>query len=199
GAKKSLEYALQAVRMDPSWALAYSGLANSYVSASLLEAVRPNEGMPQARLAAQKALQSDPDIAEAHVALAYVLTMFDFDHAGAYREYRRAIELSPGSSEAHRSYASYLANVGRADEAVAEIRLAHQLDPMSFWVTRDVGRILYECRRYDEALVALQEASEMNPNSAVLYNWLSWTYDKKGMIQESVEMDLKDEAVSGMS
>jgi predicted Zn-dependent protease len=92
-----------------------------------------------------------------------------------------------------------LANVSRSDEAISEVRLTHQLDPMSFWVSRDVGRILYQCRRYDEALVALQEASELNPNSEVLYNWLSWTYDKKGMIPDSVEMDLKHEAVSGAS
>jgi TolB-like protein/Flp pilus assembly protein TadD len=199
GARKSLEYSLQAVRIDPDWALAYSGLASSYVSAALLGAVPPNEALPQAKSAAQKALQLDPDIAEAHVALANVLTMFDFNQAAAHGEFKRAIELSPGSSEPHRAYATYLANVGRSNEAISEVRLAHQLDPMSFWVSRDVGRILYECRRYDEALEALREASEMNPNSPVVYNWLSWTYDKKGMIPESVEMDLKDEAVSGVN
>jgi TolB-like protein len=199
GAKKSLEYSLQAVRVDPAWGLAYSGLANSYVSAGLLGAVRPNEAMPQAKLAAQKALQLDPNIDLAHVALANVLTMFDFNHAAAEAEYRRAIELSPGSSEAHRSYANYLANMGRSHEAISEVQLAHQLDPLSFWVTRDVGRILYECRRYDEALDALQKAVEMNPNSPVVYNWLSWTYDKKGMMPESVDMDLKNLAVGGVS
>jgi TolB-like protein len=199
GARKSLEYSLQAVRIDPEWALAYSGLANSYVSAALLAAVPPNEALPQAKLAAQKALQLDPDIAEAHVALGNVLTMFDFNQAAADREFKRAIELSPGSSEPHRAYATYLANVGRSNEAISEVKLAHQLDPLSFWVSRDVGRILYECRRYDEALEALREASEMNPNSPILYNWLSWTYDKKGMIPESVEMDLKDEAANGVS
>jgi TolB-like protein/Tfp pilus assembly protein PilF len=198
GARKSLEYSLQAVRIDPDWALAYSGLASSYVSAALLGEVRPNEGLPQAKSAAQKALQLDPEIAEAHVALANVLMMFDFNQAAADDEFKRAIELSPGSSEPHRAYANYLADVGRSNEAISEVRLAQQLDPMSFWVSRDVGRILYECRRYDEALVALREASEMNPNSPVVYNWLSWTYDKKGMIPESVEMDLKDEAVGGV-
>jgi tetratricopeptide (TPR) repeat protein len=197
GARKSLEYSLQAVRIDPDWALAYSGLASSYVSAALFAAVPPNEALPQAKSAAQKALQLDPDIAEAHVALANVLTMFDFNQVAADGEFKRAIELSPGSSEPHRAYATYLANVGRPNEAISEVRLAYQLDPMSFWVSRDVGRILYECRRYDEALEALREASEMNPNSAVVYNWLSWTYDKKGMIPESVQMDLKDEAVHG--
>jgi tetratricopeptide (TPR) repeat protein len=107
--------------------------------------------------------------------------------------------LSASNSDAHRAYASYLADMGRSNEAISEITRARQLDPMSFWVSRDVGRILYESGRYDEALGALREAVEMNPNSPVVYNWLSWTYDKKGMIPESVEMDLKDEAVSGTS
>jgi tetratricopeptide (TPR) repeat protein len=199
GARKSLEYSLQAVRIDPDWALAYSGLAHSYVSAALLDTLQPKEGMPKAKLAAQKSLQLDPGIAEAHVALANVLTMFDYDYAVGELEFKRALELSPSSSDAHRAYATYLANVGRSDQAVSEITLARQLDPMSFWVSRDVGRILYESHRYDEALVALQEASEMNPNSQVIYNWLSWTYDKKGMVPESIEMDLKDEAVNGTS
>jgi TolB-like protein/DNA-binding winged helix-turn-helix (wHTH) protein len=192
GARKSLEYSLQAVRTDPDWAMGYSGLANSYVSASLLGVLPPNEAMPQAKIAAQKALQLNPDIDLAHVALANALTMFDFNHAAAEPEYRRAIALSPGNSETHRSYATYLTNMGRCGDAISEIKLAQQLDPLSFWVTRDVGRILYECRRYDEALEALQKAVEMNPNSPVVYNWLSWTYDKKGMITESVDMDLKD-------
>jgi tetratricopeptide (TPR) repeat protein len=70
---------------------------------------------------------------------------------------------------------------------------------MSFYVSRDVGRIFYEARQYDEALVALQEAAEMNANSPVVYNWLSWNYDKKGLISQSIEMDLKDEAVNATS
>jgi TolB-like protein/Flp pilus assembly protein TadD len=199
GARKSLEYSAQAVSMDPDWALAQSGLADSYVSAALLGVLPPKEAMPKAKLTAQKALQLDPNIAEAHVALGNVFTMFDFEYAAGEREFKRAIELSVNNSDAHRAYASYLANVGRADEAISEITLAHRLDPMSFWVSRDVGRVFYESRRYDEALPALREALEMNPNSPVLYNWLSWTYDKKGMIAESVEMDLKDEAAHGTS
>jgi tetratricopeptide (TPR) repeat protein len=70
---------------------------------------------------------------------------------------------------------------------------------MSFWVSRDVGRMFYEARLYNQAIPALREAAEMNPTSPVVYNWLSWTYDKKGMIQESVEMDLKYEATNGAS
>jgi tetratricopeptide (TPR) repeat protein len=89
--------------------------------------------------------------------------------------------------------------LGRADEAISQIKLARQLDPMSFYVSRDVGRILYDSKRYDEALEALHEAAEMNPSSGVVYNWMSWAYDKKGMTAESVEMDLRSAGNRGAS
>lgn len=197
GARKGLEYSLQATQIDPDWPLAYAGLADSYISASNLSALPPNEVLPKAKLAAEKALQLDPDLAEAHVALGDALESLDFDYSAAKREFERAIELSPSSSYAHQSYSDYLCNLGLTDEAISEIKLARQLDPMSFYVSRDVGRILYEARQYDEALRALQEAAEMSPDSPVVYNWMSWTYDKKGLIPQSVEMDLKDEAANG--
>jgi TolB-like protein/DNA-binding winged helix-turn-helix (wHTH) protein len=199
GVKKSLEYSLQAVQIDPDWALAYAGLAGSYISANYLDALPPQQVWPKAKSAAQKAVQLDPNLSEAHVALGEVLQNSDFDYPAAEREFKRAIELSPSNSHAHQSYADFLASLGRANEALSEIKLAQQLDPMCFWVSRDVGRMFYEARLYDQAVAALREASEMNPASPVVYNWLSWTYDKKGMIQESVEMDLKDEAANGAS
>jgi len=199
GVRKSIEYSLQAVRTDPEWPLAYAGLADSYISADYLNAFPYDEVLPKAKWAAQKALQLDPDLSEAHVVLGELFEGLDFDYPDADREFRRAIELSPSSSHAHQSYADFLANLGRANEAISEMKIARQLDPMSFWVTRDVGRIFYEARRYDEAVTALREASEMNPSSTVLYNWFSWALDKKGMIPESVEMDLKDEACHGAS
>lgn len=199
GVRKSLEYSLQAVQIDPDWPLAYAGLADSYVSAGFLAALPARDVLPKAKSAAEKALQLDAGLSEAHVALGMVLESLDFDYTVAEREFKRAIELSPSASYAHQSYADYLANLGRLNEAISEIKLAQQLDPMSFWVSRDLGRIFYEARRYDEALAALRQASEMNPNSPVVYNWLSWTYDKKGMIPQSVQMDLRDEASHGAS
>jgi len=199
GVKKSLEYSLQAVQIDPNWALAYAGLAGSYISANYVDALPPEEVWPKAKSAAQKALQLDPNLSEAHVALGEVLENSDFNYPAAERELKRAIELSPSNSHAHQSYADFLASLGRANEAISEIKLAQQLDPMCFWVSRDVGRMFYEARQYDQAVAALREAAEMNPTSPVVFNWLSWTYDKKGMIQESVEMDLKDEATNGAS
>jgi TolB-like protein/DNA-binding winged helix-turn-helix (wHTH) protein/Tfp pilus assembly protein PilF len=199
GARKSLECSLQAVQSAPDWALAYSGLADSYISAAFLSALPPNEAMVKAKFAAKKALELDPDLPDAHVALGLILQNFDYDYTSAEREFNRAIEVSPSNSYAHLSYADVLNVVGRSDEAISEIKLAHQLDPMSFWISRDVGRILYQARRYDEALEALRQAADMNPTSGVVYNWMSWVYDKKGEVAQSVELDLKNEENLGAS
>jgi TolB-like protein/DNA-binding winged helix-turn-helix (wHTH) protein/Flp pilus assembly protein TadD len=201
GGRKSVEYSLQAVQLDPQWALGYAGLADSYANASYLNALPVQDILTKAKLAAQKALQLDPDLSEAHVALGEALEDLDFDYPGAGREFRRAIELSPSNAYAHQAYADYLPalGLGRMDEAITEIKLARRLDPMSFYFARDVGRISYLARRYDEALAALGEAAQMNPNAMVVYNWMSWASERKGMIAESVEMDLKDEAANGAS
>jgi TolB-like protein/Tfp pilus assembly protein PilF len=199
GARKAVECSLQAVQSAPDWALAYSVLADAYASAGFLSAIPPNEAMPKAESAARKALELDPDLSEAHTALGWVLSNFYFDYAAGEREFKRAIELGPSSSGAHQGYADLLNGLGRAEEAISEIKLARQLDPMSFFVSRDVGRILYDSKRYDEALEALRQAAEMNPSSGVVYNWMSWAYDKKGMAAQSVEMDLRNEGNRGAS
>jgi len=194
GARKSLEYSQQAVQIDPGDPLAYAGLADSYVNLAFLEALPPNEAMPKAKAAARKALELEPNLSEAHLALGMVLENYEFDWAGAESEFKRAIELSANSSYAHQQYAEYLAGAGRMNEAILEVQLAQKLDPMSFWISRDLGAILYLSRDYDRALEALKQAAEMDLRSPVVYNWMSWAYDKKGMIAESVEMDLRDVA-----
>jgi TolB-like protein/Flp pilus assembly protein TadD len=199
GARKAVECSLQAVQSAPDWALSYSVLADAYASAGFLSAIPPNEAMPKAESAARKALELDPDLSEAHTALGWVLSNFYFDYAAGEREFKRAIELGPSSSGAHQGYADLLNSLGRAEEAISEIKLARQLDPISFFVSRDVGRILYDSKRYDEALEALRQAAEMNPSSGVVYNWMSWAYDKKGMAAQSVEMDLRNDGNRGAS
>ena len=199
GARRAIEFSLQAVQSAPDWALAHSVLADSYATAAFLSAVPPNEAMPKAESAARMALHLDPDLSEAHTALGWVLANFYFDYAAGEREFKRGIELGPSSSYAHQGYADLLNALGRADEAISEIKLACQLDPMSFYVSRDVGRILYDSEKYDEALEALRQAAEMNPASGVVYNWMSWAYDKKGMAALSVENDLRNEGNRGAS
>jgi len=199
GARKSIQSSLEAVRIAPDWAPAYSGLADSYIQAAFLAALPPNEAMPRAKVAARRALELDLDLSEAHVALGWILSNFDYEYSASESEFKRAIELSPSSSYAHQGYADLLNGLGRHDEAISEIKVARQLDPVSFFISRDVGRILYDARRYDEALEALRQAADLSPASGVVYNWMSWVYDKKGMAAQSVEMDLKNAVNRGAS
>jgi TolB-like protein/DNA-binding winged helix-turn-helix (wHTH) protein len=199
GAKKSLEYSQQAVQIDPGDALAYAGLAESYINGENFVLGPTKEVMPKAKEAAEKALELNPDLSEAHVALGMVLSNYDFDWSGAESEFKRAIELSASSSFAHQQYADFLETTGRIKEAISEIRLAQRLDPLSFWISLAVGRTLYVAREYDQALEALRQAADMNPRSPGLYLWMSFAYDKKGMAKESMEMELKRLSILGKS
>ena len=130
--QKALEYFQQAIDRDPNFALAYSGLADTYALLGGPEAggdLPPNEMLPKAKAAALKSLEIDETLAEPHVALAHTKYFYDRDFAGAEREFKRAIELNPNYSVAHHWYAIYLLIVGRQRESLAEIRRAQELDP----------------------------------------------------------------------
>ena len=125
---RSTEYFEQSIAKDPGFALAYAGLADSY----LANAIRsPQDFDPKAKAAATRALELDEDLAEAHAALGAEKADFEYDWPGAEREFKRAIELDPNYAEAHFRYAwSYLTPLGKSDEAIAEMKKALQLDQM---------------------------------------------------------------------
>ena len=110
------------------------------------------------------ALRIDDRLAEAHAALGHIKVQYEYDWAGAEREYQRAIELNPNYVNAHHFYALYLAMMGRFDEGIAEIKRAQELEPFSLFIHTNVGAILYQARRYDEAINQLKRVLEMNPN-----------------------------------
>jgi adenylate cyclase len=181
--RRSLDYFERALAADPSFALAYAGMADSY--ASLAGRMPPDEAYARAKAAALQALQYDESLAEGHVALARILVFHEWDWAGAGREYRRAIELSPSYATARQWYGMYLLHLGQGDEALREIRLAQQLDPLSISVNSDVGRVLYFTRSYDEAVTQWRSILELDPNSADARLYLGLTYLQKGMFQEA--------------
>jgi tetratricopeptide (TPR) repeat protein len=125
GIKKSIEYFQQAIAMDPTHAPAYARLAFSYTLLASLNLILPNEGYPQARVAAMKALEINEENTEAHAALGFTKYLFDWDWAEAEREFKRAIALNPNNEAAHHVYALYLAGMGRLDEATAEMKHVH--------------------------------------------------------------------------
>ena len=182
----SLEYCREAVEKDPRFALAWAELAGTY-SALGLYAMRPRqETYERAKAAAERALALDDTIATAHIALARVKTEYEWDWAGAEREYQRAIALDPDSGRPHQNYGVHLAAVGRTKEAVAEMRRAVELEPMAPIFGANVGWYLYVDHRYGEAEPACRKAIEMDPNYPWGHNCLAAVYLATGRYREAV-------------
>jgi serine/threonine protein kinase/tetratricopeptide (TPR) repeat protein len=188
--KKGYAYFQQAIGLDPNYALAYDGLAYYY---ELVEDLffPVDEVMPKAKAAARKALEIDDNIAESHVEMGAVDTMYDFDWAGAEREFKRAIELSPNYAPAHSYYSWYLIAVGRTEEALAESRRAEELDPLSTEISSFIGWWLYLARRYDEAVKQLGKCLDLDPNYANCYWILGQTYEQQGRFSEALTANAK--------
>jgi serine/threonine-protein kinase len=161
--QKSLDYFNEAIAKDPNYALAYAGLADVYVVISSDWATAPREVNKQAKAAAQKALEIDDSLAEAHTSLASIYHN-EWNWLGAEREFKRAIELNPNYATAHHWYSIYLATVGRFDEAVREGTTAAELDPLSLIISASLGDRLNEARRYEDAANQCRKTLEMDPN-----------------------------------
>jgi TolB-like protein/DNA-binding winged helix-turn-helix (wHTH) protein/Tfp pilus assembly protein PilF len=176
----------RAIEIDPLYARAYAGLADSYELQADRRVMAPREAFPRGEQAARRALELDPASAEAHASLAFARHHFDWDWAGAGAEYRRAIELNPGYPAAHTRYAEYLSNIGRHEEALREIRRAQELDPLSLAVRVNVGRVLFWARRYDEAIQELQKVLAADPGRVFARIHLGLSYEQKRMYPEAV-------------
>ncbi len=189
GLQKSLEYYHQAIERDPNFALAYSGLADSYALLGVPEAgggMPPIEVLPKAKAAALKALEIDETLAEPHASLAHVKYFYDRDFTTAEREFKRAIELNPNYPVAHHWYAIYLSVVGRQREALAEIRRAQDLDPLSLPMNMWLGRILSLAGQLDQAVEQLRKTVELDPNFMLAHHRLGLLYEEKGTYDEAI-------------
>jgi TolB-like protein len=184
GEWKGLDYFQKAIAKDPGYALAYSGVADSYVELGF-GFLSPKEAFPKAKEAAIKALELDPSLAEAHASIAGVKFFNDWDWSGAVNEIRQAIALNPNNASAHRRYASYLAAVGRFDEALKEMERGRDLDPFSIASNFGLGGILYYARRYDDALHQNQRGLEMFPDCFDCYNGIADIYEAQRMFAEA--------------
>jgi serine/threonine protein kinase/TolB-like protein/Flp pilus assembly protein TadD len=186
GLKKGLEYFQQAIRVDPSCALAYSGVADSYGMLGNNAFLPGTEVYPRAKAAALKALELDDSLAEAHASLAQVLFDYDRDRVAALREYEAAIELNPNYATAHHWYALALAWMGRDKEAIREIEQARRLDPLSVRIGANVGLVLYVARQYDRAILELLKTLELEPSDPGVHTLLGQTYLQKRMNREAL-------------
>ena len=182
---KGVKYFEQAIAEDPGYALAYSGLADSYALDLDYRGSPVQEGMERARGEAQKAIELDETLAEAHTSLGWVTFIYDWDWAGAEREFTRAIQLNPHYATARQWHSWFLVAMGRFDEAISEGRIAMELDPASVSIRRSVGWLHYYARQYDAALDHLRRAFTMNPTSEETHRQLGLVYLQKGMYDEA--------------
>ncbi|OGU26264.1 MAG: hypothetical protein A3K13_11280 [Gemmatimonadetes bacterium RIFCSPLOWO2_12_FULL_68_9] len=192
---EAIGYFEQAVAEDPRYALAYTGLADSYALQLDYRSVPVAEGFERAKTYARKALDLDDSLAEAHASLAWALFIYDWDWAGSDREFRRAIELNPRYATAHQWYAFLLASQGRLEEGIIEGHTALELDPASVSVRRSLGWLYFYARRYEQMVYHLSRAVAMNPAAEESYRVLGLAQALAGdlataerVLREAVEM-----------
>jgi TolB-like protein/Tfp pilus assembly protein PilF len=184
--KQAAEFYRQAIEKDPDYALAYSGLAETYVLFSSYDVAAANDSMPQAKAAALRALEIDDSLAEAHTALGFYLSNYEWDRAGSEKEYRRAIELKPNYATAHHWLGADLSNVKRFDDSLVELRRAEELDPLSPIIGTNLGDTLVFARRYDEAIAQYKRTLVRNPNFGYAHRALGWAYGSNGRYPEAI-------------
>jgi len=181
--QKAIDRYQQAIHHDPQFALAYSGIADAYAYLAEFGILAPKQVMPQAKEAAEKAVALDDSLAEAHTSLGTVKLDYERDRDGAQREFRRAMELNPGSAWARHWYAHSLEAQGRLDEAMKEMRAALALDPLSVVIHWDIDAELNYARRYDEALEREKKDLELFPDHPLLQYFEAMSYFLEGDVE----------------
>lgn len=182
---KAVEHFNKAIEIDPAYALAYVGLADTYAEASSA-LLPPAEAMPKARRAAQKALEIDETLAEAHVSMALVIWWHDWNPSGAEREFKRSIELNPNYALAHLYYGEFLSQQERFNESIAEFKRAQELDPLSSDINSMMVRPYFFMRQYDRTIELAKKAIEMDQHYSPAHRSLGYAYEQKGMYEEAI-------------
>jgi TolB-like protein/DNA-binding winged helix-turn-helix (wHTH) protein/tetratricopeptide (TPR) repeat protein len=186
GVRKGIDYFEQATRIDPNYAVAYAGLAESYIVLNGHRFLPPTQAFPKVHAAALKALELDESLAEAHTSFGSYRWEYEWDKSGAEKEFRRAIELNPSYATAHAWYAEELAALGRRDQALAEIKRAREVDPLSLPISVVAGWILYVERDNDQAIDQFQRTLEMDSNFAIAHLYLGRAYIQKGNLEQAI-------------
>jgi len=190
--EKAIEYFQSAIEKDPYYALAHAGFAETYVTLGDTAWYLPSsEAFPRAREAAQKALEIDDSLAEAHTALAQVKYIFDWEWQSAKEEFELAIALNPNYAVAHKEYGEYLTKLERYDEALKEFKRAQELDPFSLPILALVGWSMYYSGMFDQAIEQYEKVLEMDPNFILAQAYLADSIREKGMYEEALEWNQK--------
>jgi TolB-like protein/tetratricopeptide (TPR) repeat protein len=184
--RKGIEFFQQAITADPNYALAYFGLAEANRSLAVNANSPSKDCLPQAKAAAQRALAIDPMLAEAHASLSFCLIWYDWDWAEAQKEAQRAIALNPNSAHAHFAYAHVLSDLGRHDQAIAEIARARELDPVFLLYGALGGMMLHHAGRNEQALAKLQKVIDLDSNFWVSHLQLGKVYTEQRRYPEAI-------------
>jgi TolB-like protein/DNA-binding winged helix-turn-helix (wHTH) protein len=184
--KKAIAFFQQAIDEDPSYALAYDGLADSWIPLGWYGFLPPSETFPHAREAISKALDLDDSLAEAHTSLAFVKLYYDRDWTRAELEFRRGIDLNPNYANGHHWYAEFLSLAGRHKQAIEESEHARELDPLSNIINAWVSSRYFYARDFDHAIEEGRNAVEMDANFGPAHLVLGHAYEQKGMLKEAI-------------
>ena len=186
GFQRAVDLFNQAIAKDPKFASAQAGLADTYSLLADSGYMSPGEAWPRAKTAAMVAVGIEDSLAEAHTSLALVKAYYDWDWAGAEKEFQHAIELNPNSAAAHHWYGAFLAKLGRQEEAQRELQKAHELDPLSLLISTSIGWDYYASRQPDRAIEQLRKTLEINQEYGPARRLLEICYEQKGMYKEAV-------------
>jgi len=186
GFRNGIDYFKRAEEKDPTFALAFSGLADSYALLSDIGVAKPVDEMPKAKAAAQKAVDADPALAEAYTSRAFVRLAYDWDWFGAQSDFQQALKLNPKYPTAHQWYASYLMQMGKFSLAKAEIEEAHNLDPLSPIISSNTGLYSYYEHNYDDAIAKYKLTLQSDPDFWVARHYLALAYVQKGMYDDAI-------------
>jgi len=186
GFRNGIDYFKRAEEKDPTFALAFSGLADSYALLSDIGVAKPVDEMPKAKAAAQKAVDADPTLAEAYTSRAFVRLAYDWDWFGAQSDFQQALKLNPKYPTAHQWYASYLMQMGKFSLAKAEIEEAHKLDPLSPIISSNTGLYSYYEHNYDDAIAKYKLTLQSDPDFWVARHYLALAYVQKGMYDDAI-------------
>jgi len=195
--EKAIVYFNEAIAIDPNYALPYAGIAQCYIPLTYFGYVRGNDVRNKVAAALTKALELDDSLAEAHTALGSAKHFYEYDWAGAEREFKRAIELNPNYATAHQWYAQMLGSEGRGEEALVQHKRALALDPLSLIIISGTGHRLYRLRRYDEAAIALRDAVAMDSNFPSSHWNLGLVYTQQKDFPSAIKELQKADALFG--
>jgi TolB-like protein/DNA-binding winged helix-turn-helix (wHTH) protein/Tfp pilus assembly protein PilF len=199
GFKRATESFKEAIVQDPTYALPYVGLADTYVLLGYYSMVSPHEVYPEAERAARKAIEMDEALGEAHSSLAGVFMDYRWTWPEVEREYKRALELNPGYAVAHQWYGNYLSAMGRSEEAIKETLRARELDPLSLVINTNVAWAYHLARQHDKALDEAKTTLQMDPNFYWAHLLRGRAFEAKGMHGEAIAAFEKAVAFSGGS